>query len=96
MGGKRPDQYRVDYDEAGATDYKSYPDEPGETRHDYGLYGRVMKGNARAKQPIPPAAPEPHAEHDRLVEWERQQHLHEQDEERTGKAPGGEPEPPGG
>lgn len=95
MGGKRPDQYRIDNDEAGATDYKFYPDQPGERRRDSGVYGRGMKGRARRRQPIPPRVPEPGAEKDRLDEWERQRRVHEAKSDADRKAKGGEPLPPG-
>lgn len=97
MGGKRPDQYRIDYDEAGTTDYKFYPDEPAEGERDALPYNRTMKGKVRAQQPIASRAPEPEAERKRLDEWERQRHVHREEAERTHEPPkGGEPEPPGG
>jgi len=80
MGGKRPDQYRIDPDEGRTTDYKFLPDSPGERRRDYQRFGNVMKP-ARRSQPVPPAAPEPDAERDRAEEMERQEQIREADSE---------------
>lgn len=94
MGGKRPDQYRIDYDETGATDYKSYPDQPEDRRRDAKVYGQGMKGRARRRQPIPPRVPEPGVEEERRAEWERQHRIHEEAAP-EGEVEGGEPLPPG-
>lgn len=70
MGGKRPDQYQIDVDEGGATDYKTYPDFPNEAALDR---KRVSQNDKLAKgQPIPPTAPNPEAEKAR-AEWEERQ-----------------------
>jgi hypothetical protein len=68
MGGKRPDQYRIAPDEALATDYKNYPNEPGDlgaqhrlksTRRRRGrraeqeeLYSRIMKGSRSPEEDV--------------------------------------------
>lgn len=81
MAGKRPDQYRITNDEGGATDYKTYPNEPREVDVERELYGRIMKGQARRQQPIPPKLPEPETEEKRDDELERQAHIHEDNAE---------------
>ena len=45
MGGKRPDQYQIAPDEAGATDYKTLPNEPQEAVED----DRKLSGTMEAK-----------------------------------------------
>lgn len=72
MAGKRPDQYRIAPDEAGATDYKTWPNEPREVRgKDRKRFGRVMKGKVRKAQPMPPKVLEPGAKEARRAELRR-------------------------
>ena len=43
MGGKRPDQYQIAPDEAGATDYKTLPNEPQDAVADDQKLSRTME-----------------------------------------------------
>lgn len=77
MGGKRPDQYRIDPNEGRTTDHKSMPLDRKDGQTDADLYGRVMKGSVKKKQPVPPETIEPETALAREEEMERQEQVHE-------------------
>lgn len=59
MGGKRPDQYRIAPEEAGATDYKYRPGDPRQAEMDDRRLSRAREGPFANRQPIPPAVLDP-------------------------------------
>jgi hypothetical protein len=78
MGGKRPDQYRIDPAEAGASDYKFRPLGPKEAAIQDRVYSEAMESRARKGQPLMPSVPDPEA--------------HREKRKRSGaKAKGGKP-----
>jgi cytosine/adenosine deaminase-related metal-dependent hydrolase len=85
MGGKRPDQYRIDPREAQSTDHKTRPIDRKNAKPDADLYGRVMKGTVKKAQPVPPETLEPETALAREEEMERQEHVHETAEEEREK-----------
>jgi hypothetical protein len=77
MGGKRPDQYRIDRDEGRTSDHKRLPNRPGEGELEDTFYSEVMESALQAEQPIPPDVLEPETEHRRELEMEREEQLHQ-------------------
>lgn len=76
MGGKRFDQYRITPDEAGATDYKSLPNDPHDTdRSDKSVLTQKGLGPGKVGQPVPPAVLEPETELAREQELARARHV---------------------
>lgn len=71
MGGKRPDQYRIDPGEAGATDYKFRRKTGKEGEIQDRLYGEVMKGRTEKGQPVPSDAPDPESRRKREAQARR-------------------------
>lgn len=59
MGKKRSYQWQAVPDEAGATDYKTYPNHPREADADDRRFSRVMEGELEAFQSIPPRVLDP-------------------------------------
>jgi hypothetical protein len=85
MGGKRPDQYRITPDEAGATDYKQRPNSPDEATVSDRTFSEAMETWSRENQPIPPDVIHPgtrkrREEHDRRIEAEANDSSEENEE----------------
>ena len=80
MGGKRPDQYRIDPGEAGATDYKFRRITKKEADVLDRPHGKVMKGRTAKGQPVPAGSPEPETRRAR----ERKQERKARSEKETG------------
>jgi hypothetical protein len=78
VGKKRSYQWQAVRDEAGATDYKTMPNEPAEADVDDRKLSRAMEGKFKGGQPVPPNVLEPRAARARAREMLRQNHLQQQ------------------
>jgi hypothetical protein len=77
MGKKRSYQWQAVPDEAGATDYKTHPNDPREADIDDGRLSRAMEGKFKGGQPIPPRVLDPRVARARAREMLRQAHIHQ-------------------
>jgi hypothetical protein len=75
MGGKRPDQYRIDRNEGRTSDHKRLPDEPREGQVDDQIFSNA-KGELEEDQPIPPLVLDPETERLREKELDREERKH--------------------
>ena len=75
MGKKRSYQWQAIPDEAGATDYKTFPNDGEDGERDDRKLSRAMEGKFKGGQPIPPKVLDPRAGRARARELQRQSHV---------------------